>query len=188
MRIVAKYSIKNADKILQEKFPEEFKEIIQVVDSVDATGHMNKVSKEKTREGRMLFSPVNINKAIKSEFLEKDWVPVKIQSKYSESHYLPGYKPKSIEHAYREMDFVKNKVGVEVQFGKYAFMVYNVSAKMTIFKNLGHIKVGVEIVPIKEMQNKMSTGVSFFEQVVWDLQQRGAADIDIPVLILGIAP
>lgn len=188
MRIVAKYSIKNADKILEEKFPEEFKEIIKVINSVNATDHMNKVSKEKTRKGRMLFSPVNINKAIKSEFLEKNWAPVKVQSKYSESHYVSGYEPKSVEHAYREMDFVKNKVGVEVQFGKYAFMVYNVSAKMTIFKNLNHIKIGVEIVPVKEMQIKMSTGVSFFEQVVWDLEQRGTADIDTPVLILGIAP
>lgn len=34
------------------------------------------------------------------------------------------------------MDFVKDALGVEVQFGKYAFMVHNVCSKMTIFKNL----------------------------------------------------
>lgn len=34
------------------------------------------------------------------------------------------------------MDFVKERIGVEVQFGKYSFMVYNVCAKMTIFHNL----------------------------------------------------
>ncbi len=33
----------------------------------------------------------------------------------------------------------------------------------------------------------MSTGVSYFEQFVWDLEARGVADIDIPVLILGIS-
>ena len=32
----------------------------------------------------------------------------------------------------------------------------------------------------------MSTGVSYFEQFVWDLETRGVADIDIPVLIFGI--
>ena len=32
----------------------------------------------------------------------------------------------------------------------------------------------------------MSSGVSYFEQFVWDLEQRGVADIDVPVLILGI--
>ena len=43
------------------------------------------------------------------------------------------------------------------------FMVYNVCAKMTIFKNLGHINAGVEIVPIKQFADNMSTGVSYFE-------------------------
>ena len=84
------------------------------------------------------------------------------------------------------MDFVKNKLGVEVQFGKYSFMVYNVCAKMTIFKNLNVIDTGVEIVPIKQFANEMSTGVSYFEQFVWDLEHRGVSNIDIPVLILGI--
>ena len=77
-------------------------------------------------------------------------------------------------------------MGVEVQFGKYAFMVYNVCAKMTIFHNHGVIDVGVEIVPLKELASEMSTGVSYFEQFVWDLEHRGVADIDIPVLVLGI--
>jgi hypothetical protein len=73
-----------------------------------------------------------------------------------------------------------------VQFGKYAFMVYNVCAKMTIFSKLGHIKMGIEIMPVKAFADRMSTGVSYFEQIVWDLQTRGVANIDIPVLILGI--
>ena len=57
---------------------------------------------------------------------------------------------------------------------------------MTIFRNLGHIALGVEIVPVKELADEMSTGVSYFEQFLWDLMKRGVADIDIPVLILGI--
>ena len=87
---------------------------------------------------------------------------------------------------YRDMDFVKENLGVELQFGKYAFMVYNVCAKMTIFNKLGFIDAGVEIVPIKQFARSMSTGVSYFEQFVWDLEKRGIADIDIPVIIYGI--
>ncbi len=41
---------------------------------------------------------------------------------------------------------------------------------------------------MKELQSKMSTGVSYFEQLAWDLYKRGEADIDIPTLILGIVP
>jgi hypothetical protein len=57
---------------------------------------------------------------------------------------------------------------------------------MTIFNKLGFIDAGIEIVPIKKFADQMSTGVSYFEQFVWDLEHRGVADIDIPVLILGI--
>ena len=34
----------------------------------------------------------------------------------------------------------------------------------------------------------MLSGVSCFEQFVWDLEELGVSDIDIPVLILGVAP
>ena len=73
-----------------------------------------------------------------------------------------------------------------MQFGEYAFMAYNVSAKMTIFHNRNVIDTGVEIVPMKNMADQMSTGVSYFEQIKWDLENRGVADIDIPVIVMGI--
>jgi hypothetical protein len=88
--------------------------------------------------------------------------------------------------AFREMDFVKNRLGIVVQFGKYAFMAYNVSAKMTIFHNHNVIGSGIEIVPTKRMADQMSTGFSYFEQIKWDLENRGVADNDIPVIVRGI--
>jgi len=57
---------------------------------------------------------------------------------------------------------------------------------MTIFHNLNVIDAGIEIVPVKSFANEMSTGVSYFEQFVWDLEHRGVSGIDIPVLVLGI--
>ena len=57
---------------------------------------------------------------------------------------------------------------------------------MTIFRNLGYIDAGIEVVPVKSFADDMSTGVSYFEQFVWDLENRGVSDIDIPVLIYGI--
>ena len=88
--------------------------------------------------------------------------------------------------AFGEMDFVKNRLGIGVQFGKYAFMAYNVCAKMTIFHNLDVIDAGVEMVPMKHMADQMSTGVSYFEQIKWDLSTRGVGDIDIPVIVMGL--
>jgi hypothetical protein len=137
--------------------------------------------------GKMLYNPRALNSAMKHEFANMGWMNYRVECEYSTDYYTEEYLSTGKQiTAYREMDFIKNRLGVEVQFGKYAFMVYNVCAKMTIFHNLGMIDAGVEIVPVKEFAKVMSTGVSYFEQFVWDLQQRGVADIDIPVLILGI--
>jgi hypothetical protein len=117
--------------------------------------------------GRVLFSPSLLNKAFKREFDKRSWQVRRVFCEYPTQYYTKGYRAKAMDAgAFREMDFVKEKLGIEVQFGKYAFMVYNVCAKMTIFSNLGFIDAGIEIVPIKRFADEMSTGVSYFEQFV----------------------
>ena len=84
------------------------------------------------------------------------------------------------------MDGIKNKVGLEIQFGKYAFMGYDIFSKMVIFNKLGLIECGVEVVPVNELCKHMSTGVSDFDQLLIDFEHRGVSDIDIPVFAIGI--
>ena len=187
MRIAGIYSFKDGLCYIKDKHPELLKEVLSVIKSVDASKCKTKISKEKTRKGELLYSPIDINEAFKLEFLKDKWnYKVRIQCNYSTKFYVKGFTPSPLRVAYREIDAIKGKLGIEVQLGKYAFMVYNVCAKMTIFKNVGQIDSGIEIVPIKKLTNEMSTGISYFEQIVWDLEKRGVADIDIPVIILGI--
>lgn len=188
MFIAGMYSFNNGREVIEQEYSAELDEIKAVIAAVDSAEHKTKVSEEVTMPGRTLYSPASLNRAFTAAFTEHGWQSHKIYCDYPTHYYVNDYQPpeKRASRPYREMDFLKNKVGVEVQFGKYAFMVYNVAAKMTIFHNMGFINVGVEIVPVKEFASEMSTGVSYFEQFVWDLEQRGTADIDIPVLILGI--
>ena len=187
MRIAGVYSFNGGTEEVSKHYPNLLTEVNEVIKTVDSTQHKTKESTEKTMMGRMLFSPVSINVAFKEAFSQRGWSPIRVPCTYPTTHYLEDYKIRSENRgAFREMDFVKEKLGIEVQFGKYAFMVYNVCAKMTIFHKLGHINHGVEIVPVKEFADEMSTGVSYFEQFLWDLESRGTADIDIPVMILGI--
>lgn len=139
--------------------------------------------------GKLLFRPRALNKAFKRAFVARRWeANIRVHCDYPTDFYTSDYSPPSVpQNAFREIDFIKNRLGAEVQFGKYASMVYNVCAKMTIFHNEGFIDAGVEIVPLKELAAEMSSGVSYFEQFVWDLEHRGVANIDIPVLILGLA-
>ncbi|MFZ5807230.1 MAG: BglII/BstYI family type II restriction endonuclease [Verrucomicrobiota bacterium] len=187
MKIVGHFSFANGKETVQRKYPDLLLEIQSVVEQIDASKCKTKISKEKTMRGRKLFSPKALNKAFKKQFSSKGWDSCKISCAYSANFYLPDYQNAlPTKGAFREMDFIKRRLGVEVQFGKYAFMVYNVCAKMTIFKNHDYIDAGIEIVPVKRLAEQMSTGVSYYEQFVWDLQNRGQSNIDIPVFILGI--
>lgn len=190
MKIVAKYDFNGGKRYISDNYSEELIEIERAISLIDASKYKTKMSTEKTMMGKMLFSPSDLNKAFKEEFHKVGWTNHKVDCDYVYGEYLKGYIPPKTTHGrpFRDMDFIKSgkKLGIEVQFGKYAFMVYNVCAKMTIFKNLGVINSGIEIVPVKNFADEMSTGVSYFEQFAWDLTKRGTANIDIPVLILGI--
>jgi hypothetical protein len=187
MIIAGMYSFNGGKEAINSKFSSGLREIEQVITTVDSTAHKTKVSREKTMPGRMLYKPISLNKAFRQEFETRGWQKYKVRCEYPTEYYTHGYKPVAPSRgAFREMDYVKNRVGIEVQLGKYAFMVYNVCAKMTIFHKMDVIDVGIEIVPVKDFANEMSTGVSYFEQFIWDLEHRGVSDIDIPVLILGI--
>jgi len=188
MIIAGIYSFNNGEVIIRSQYPAEIGEVEQVIAAVDSTQYKTKTSREKTMPGRTLYSPRALNRAFTKEFELRGLEKYKVQCDYPTSnYYVSGFVPNSpSKGAFREMDFVKNRVGVEVQFGKYAFMAYNVCAKMTIFHKLGVIDAGIEIVPIRLFAEEMSTGVSYFEQFVWDLEHRGVADIDIPVLVLGV--
>lgn len=187
MRIAAVYSFNGGEAVVLKKYPALYKEISQTIAEIDAAACRTKKSKEKTMKGKKLYAPKLLNKMFKKSFYARDWETVRVKCDYPTEFYVDGYKPKKLKKgAFREMDFIKRRLGIEVQLGKYSFMVYNVAAKMTIFKNLNHIDTGVEIVPVKALADEMSTGVSYFEQFVWDLERRGVADIDVPVLILGI--
>lgn len=188
MIIAGEYSFKQGREFITSTFPNELDEVKQAIAAVDADEHKTKISRERTMTGRMLYNPSSLNIAFKTLFDAMGWRNSRVQCVYPTHYYTSHYVSTAASRpAFREMDFVKKRLGVEIQFGKYAFMVYNVCAKMTIFHNMNIIDAGIEIVPVKDFAIEMSTGVSYFEQFVWDLEHRGVADIDIPVFILGVA-
>ena len=181
MEIIAEYSFNKGKEYIEKAHKKEFEELKAIISTVDATQCKTKKSKEKTMKGKMLYSPKAMNKLFKKMLKDNGWT-------IGKRIYLQTTVPEIGEthEGYREIDAVKNSLGAEIQFGKYAFMVYNVSAKMTIFKKHGVIDSGVEIVPMATLQKEMSTGVSTFQQIKTDLECRGVSNIDIPVLVLGV--
>lgn len=81
------------------------------------------------------------------------------------------------------MDFVKDRVLVKVQFGKYAFMFYDM-AKFQYFFNENRADVGVEIVPCHALHHQMSSGVSYGEQLVSDIERLKRHFPAVPVKVM----
>lgn len=178
MKIVKTYSHLGGAEILQVKFPTINKEINNVIKDVPA--YKTKISKEKTKKGIQLYSPRDLNGSFQANFASVGFRETRL--KYD----IEISKRKKIS-SYKQIDYNKDKVNVEVQFGKYAFMFYDMS-KFQHFYNAGLIDVGVEIVPTYNMMREMSTGVSYGEQLVYDIMRLNRHYPSVPVKIIMVEP
>lgn len=77
---------------------------------------------------------------------------------------------------------------MEVQFGKYAFVAYDLFVKHMAFYVGDKIDVGVEILPMKVLQREMSSGPSYYEGELYNLIRGGRGVPGVPLVVLGIAP
>jgi len=107
----------------------------------------------------------------------------------------PMEQKKEIEEAglrpfasYNQTDFVKDRVAVEVQFGKYSFVAYDLFVKHLAFYVGDVIDVGVEILPMKELQQEMSSGVGYYEGELYNLIREGRGVPAVPLVLIGVAP
>lgn len=182
MKIAEIYSHKDGENYIKEHHNAELNEIKDAIASIDAIASLCKRSDEKTKEN-LLFSPVVLNDYLKQYLCNLSWTEKAPGSG-------KGFKEPRISMGdsgeFREMDGIKNKVGLEIQFGKYAFMAYDILSKMPIFAKRGLITCGIELVAMPSIVKNMSTGVSSFNQIVAELKERGHSDLDIPTLIIGI--
>jgi hypothetical protein len=177
MRKVYEYSHLGGSEILQVRYPQIEKEIDSVIAGITNVTK-SKISKEKTSPGEALYSPKDLNKSFEQSFNALGFN--EIRDTYTIS--IPKH-PITIPGAFKQVDFVKDRVLVEVQFGKYAFMFYDM-AKFQYFFNEGKADVGIEIVPCHAMHAQMSTGVSYGEQLVYDIERLKRHFPAVPVKII----
>lgn len=203
MRIRARYSHLNGEEFLIVHRNTLWMEIQEVVASVDAEACRTKVSREKTTPGEMLYSPIDMNKALGAAFEQRGWeqrrqtfwvtadekilrgvvgLPADQQKKEIKA---AGHPP---IQSYDQTDFVKERVAVEVQFGKYAFVAHDLFVKHMAFFVSDVIDVGVEILPMKELEANMSSGVPYYERDLLNILRQGRGIPAVPLVLVGVAP
>lgn len=202
MKIVETYSHLNGLEYLLVHQPKLWKELQAVISQVDGKAAKIKVSKEKTMMGKMLYSPAEMNSQFKKLLAACDWA----ESRYDywvtkdvqlirKTMGLPAKEQKKqIQEAgceaiksYNQTDFVKQRVAVEVQFGKYSFIAYDLFVKHMAFYVGNEIDVGVEILPMKSLQAQMSSGPGYYEGALYDLIRQGRGVPAVPLVLVGVA-
>lgn len=201
MKIVEKYSHLNGLEFLLVHKPELWQEIETVIQSIDAETCKTKISKEKTKTGQILYSPIDLNCMFKKELYKRGWEESRVSYWVTKDEKLirrtismpPDMQKQEIEKqnetaifSYNQTDFVKNRVAIEVQFGKYSFVAYDVFVKHLAFYVGDKIDVGIEILPMKTLQSEMSSGVSYYEGELYNVVRQGRGVPAVPLIIIGI--
>ena len=203
MRIVEKYSHLNGLEWMMVHRADALEEIEDIVASVDASELRTKVSREQGRWGRRLYSPIEMNKAIGLRFVDYGWKESRTAywvtgdaglirrtmtmppEQQKEAIVRAGREP---IYSYNQTDYVKQRVAVEVQFGKYAFVAFDIFVKHMAFFVGDVIDVGIEILPMKELQAEMSSGPGYYEGELYNLIRQGRSTPAVPLVLLGVAP
>jgi len=163
MKVVYEYSHLGGSEILHMRYPEYEREIYEIIAQIKA--RRIKISQEKTMKGKSLYSPTDMNRQFHISFAARGYR--ELRDTYAIT--LPD-SDKVIAGSFKQIDFVKGKVLVEVQLGKYAFMFYDM-AKFQYFFNESKADIGVEIVPCHTLHRQMSTGTSYGEQLIYDIER-----------------
>lgn len=183
--------------------PQLWEEVQNVIAGINAATYKTKVSEEKTMLGKLLYSPVDMNKEFHKQLTALGWKSSRYDYWVTEDLQLirktmslpadeqkqeilaAGKTPYS---SYNQTDFVKDRVAMEVQFGKYSFVAYDLFVKHMAFFVGDKIDVGIEILPTKTLEQEMSSGVPYYEKALYDVIRQGRGVPAVPLVILGIEP
>ena len=163
-----------------------------------------KKSKEKRKAALgLLYSPVDMNKAMRgafktlgwSEQRTSYWVTADVHLIRKTINLKPVQQKAEIEGAghraissYNQTDFVKDRIAVEVQLGKYSFVAYDLFVKHMAFFVGDVIDVGIEILPMKDLQSRMSSGIGYYESELYNVIRQGRGVPAVPLVLVGVVP
>jgi hypothetical protein len=203
MRIAKIYSHLNGLEYLMVHHKKLWKEVQDVIVAVDAEACKTKISKEKGIEGDILYSPPAMNESFKTLLADKQWKESRVTYWVTEDEKLirqtlqksadeqkdeitsAGYTPIL---SYNQTDFVKERVAIEVQFGKYSFVAYDLFVKHLAFYMRDQIDVGIEILAMKSLQRQMSSGPGYFEGELYNVIRNGRGVPAVPLVVIGVEP
>ena len=153
--------------------------------------------------GKLLFSPTDMSRAFKQVLQARGWVDRRISfGVTADAKRLRGIYDKTetqqreaIREAdcepvmsYNQTDFLKERVAIEVQFGKYAFVAHDLFIKHLSSYVSDIIDVGIVVLPMKDLEWEMSSGVPYYERDLLNIIRQGRGAPAVPLVLVGVLP
>ena len=182
MKIVFEYSHLGGAEILKSRFPDIDTAITQAIVAVGGDFRTFRSREPGRRSRGLLYAPKEINRAFREQFTARGFRELK---RYFDIE-VPGWT-RLRARGYKQIDFARDRVLVEVQLGKYFAMFYDM-AKLEYFYRQNLADVGVEIVPSHLLQAQMSSGVGRGEMLLVDIIALQRSFPTFPVKIILIQP
>ena len=161
MRIEYSYNHLHAEEYLYYRKENLIREIEDCLKDVDANRFL-KVSCDKANLGLIYYDQKALNSEIKDRLTEKGWEEfktsyyvtsdqsttkeiVKISDAEEQKRIILENNQEPLK-SFNQVDFLKDRIAVEVQFGKYFSVAYDLHVKHTFFYIRDDIEVGIEII------------------------------------------
>ncbi len=203
MKISATYSHINGLEYLRVHRPELWSELEDVISKANATDCEVEVVNETLTQGPTKYSAKQLRGQFHEMFRNMGWkegradfwitgneklarttlemIPEQQRQRIVSAEEVPI-------HSYYQIDFMKDRVAVEVQFERHESVAYDLFVRHLGLYVSDRIDVGIEILPMKSLQSQMSSGVPYFEGEFYNVIRQGRGVPAVPLVIIGIEP
>ncbi len=205
MHVVVTY-FNGAKEIIEDLVPGLLDRTIKTLKSLKPyslikTEYETKIkNKKEIKETRAIFNGGALNRKLKAEFKKEGWKAYwKSYFKIDYSNHDVGEKKPSMKISdldkpektiityYKEVDFYRDNIGMEVQFAHDTSTSYDLFQKFPIFYKRKEIEVGIEICPTTEMMTHMTSKTSSYDKALNHILEFGK-DYKVPIILIGLTP
>lgn len=200
MQIIEIYSHLNALEYLEKHNPRILLEIKESLAKIAINQIQTKISKEKTKKQKLLYSPTIIKKKFDSFLKTKGWISKKYEflissdvsftKKAYKEHFkiqkeMAKVKNMNVFKSSNKINLIKDRVSVNLQLGKYSFVHFDIFNHISNYQD-DIIDIGIILLPTKKMTLSMSTGVPVYERHIHEIIRCRGAYPNVPLILIGI--
>jgi len=157
---------------LEEEHPDVLTEITHAINKLGDNLEYEAISKEQT-----IISTPSIYKSFRKNIKQFNW------NKSIRLKLGTAVDAKILS----EIDFEKDSIGVDLFFGKSAFLESYLFAKIPFFIKASKINIAVIIIPTKDLEKQVAPGIVKFENIQELLTSFNIFPLKYPFVIIGIS-